>query len=117
MRFRNPWIDPRIVELRPEMAKAYLLRRGWQSLGPAANPILEMFTKPGASEGVPTVLVPLQLDQGPMLQRMIDLVGDLAHLEDRWAVAVLNEMLQPAAAPSANANGPHVPEKVEPIPR
>ena len=50
MNFRNPWIDPRIVQLGPADAKAYLIRHGWRSLGPASNPILEMLEGPGASE-------------------------------------------------------------------
>src|ERR1700722_9617309 len=48
MKFRNPWIDPRITQVGAENARAYLLRRGWKSLGLAVNPILEMFEGPGA---------------------------------------------------------------------
>jgi hypothetical protein len=117
MRFHNPWIDPRITQARPEDAKTYLLRHGWKSLGPAANPLLEMFEGPGAAEDRVAVLVPLQVDQGPMLQRMIDLVSDLARVEDRWAVTVLNDILQSAAAESVNTNGPSVPQKVDPATR
>ncbi len=101
MRFRNPWIDPRVVQLEPVQAKAYLARRGWKSLGPAGNPLLEMFEGP---DDTPAVLVPLETDQGPMLQRMIELVSELARFEDRWAVDVLDEILQPSGA--APANGP-----------
>ena len=87
MKFHNPWIDPRIVQVQPEDAKAYLRRRGWKSLGPALNPLLETFEGPAHGPETPMVLVPLAVDQGPLLQRMIDLVSDLARLEDRWAVA------------------------------
>src|SRR5205085_10031601 len=38
MKFRNPWIDPRIVQARPESARAYLLCHGWKSPGPAVKP-------------------------------------------------------------------------------
>jgi hypothetical protein len=117
MRFRNPWIDPRIVHVATEHARAYLLQHGWKSLGPAANPIFEMFERPGNGEGRPSVLVPLQLDEGPMLQRMIDLVSDLAQLEDRWAVAVLDDMLQAKTAESARTNGPGVSGRGEPAAR
>jgi hypothetical protein len=106
MKFRNPWIDPRIVHLDPAQARAYLARRGWKSLGPAANPILEMFEGPGEGDDTPSVLVPRENDEGPMLQRMIELVGEVAHFEDRFAVDVLNEMLQPAAG--SPVNGPAV---------
>jgi hypothetical protein len=111
MRFRNPWIDPRVVQLGPGQARAYLVRRGWKSLGPAGNPILEMFEGPDERDDTPTVLVPLETDQGPMLQRMIELVGELARFEDRWAVDVLNEMLQPSVAAPANGPATHQPAK------
>jgi len=106
MKFHNPWIDPRIVQLGSAEAKAYLTRRGWKSLGPASNPILEMFGGPGEGEDSPAVLVPLTADQGPMLQRMIDLVSELARFEDRWAVDVLSDILEPSGG--APVNGPAV---------
>ncbi len=111
MKFRNPWIDPRIVQLGPAEARAYLARHGWKSLGPAANPILEMFEGPGDGDDTPSVLVPLETDQGPMLQRMIELVGDMARFEDRFAVDVLNEMLQPSGGSPVNGPAVHQPEK------
>jgi hypothetical protein len=110
MKFRDPWIDPRIAQLRPAEAKAYLVGRGWKSLGPASNPILEMFDRPGDREDTPSVLLPLKTDQGPMLQRMVDLVSELARFEDRWAVDVLIDMMQPSG--SAPVNGPSVGQPV-----
>lgn len=111
MKSHNPWIDPRIVQLGPMEARAYLARRGWNSLGPASNPILEMFEGPGEGDDTPTVLVPLNTDQGPMLQRMIDLVSELARLEDRCAVDVLNDMLQPSGDAPVNGSAVQQPEK------
>jgi hypothetical protein len=108
VKFRNPWIDPRIERLGPADAKDYLARHGCKSLGPASNPILEMFEGPGEGEDMEAVLVPLKVDQGPMLQRMIDLVSELARFEDGWAVEVLDEMLQPSSG--APVNGPAVDE-------
>lgn len=115
MKFRNPWIDPRIVEVRPEAAQAYLLAHGWQPLGPSTNPVLLMFDGPGDGEDVPTVLAPVKVDEGPMLQRMIELVADLARFEGRWAVDVLRDILQQPA--QAAANGPGVPTNAEPAPK
>jgi hypothetical protein len=57
MTFRNPWIDPRIERLGPAEAKDYLVRHGWKSLGPASNPILEMYEGPGEGEDTEAVLV------------------------------------------------------------
>jgi hypothetical protein len=115
MKVRNPWIDPCIVRLEPAEAKDYLVRRGWKSLDPASNPILQMFEGPGGGEDTEAVLVPLKVDQGPMLQRMIDLVSELARFEDRWAIDVLSEMLQPLGG--APVNGPAVEKPARPTPR
>ena len=116
MKFRNPWIDPRIVQATPDAAEAYLLEHGWQRVGSAANPDLLMFEGPENGEETRTVLVPVQLDEGPMLQRMIDLIAELASFEDRWAVDVLRDILaQPAKG--TPSNGPSVSRAVEPAPK
>jgi hypothetical protein len=115
MKFRNAWIDPRIVQVRPEDAQAYLVRHGWQLVGPATNPELLRYEMAG-DETAPTMFVPVRVDSGAALQWMIELVADLAHFEDRWAVAVLDDILrQPAEA--AAANGSAVPTKAEPAPK
>lgn len=109
MKFRNPWIDPRIVHARPEDAQAYLIRHGWKQVGPATAPELLRYEME-EDENAPTMFVPLRVDSGPGLQWMIDLVADLAQFEDRWAVAILDDILQPSAD-LVPANGPTVPMK------
>lgn len=64
MKFRNPWIDPRIAQLQPEAVEAYLLARGWKQGGPAANPIFFLFESPGRNEEPWTVLLPRQVTDG-----------------------------------------------------
>ncbi len=116
MKFLNRWIDPRISQVRPEAAQSYLLSHGWKLVGPALNPLMLLFEGPENGEDTPSVLLPLQLDEGPMLQRMIDLVADLSRFEDRWAVEVLSDILrQPAGL--VPANGPAVPLSAEPSPK
>ncbi len=105
MTFRNPWIDPRIADVLPEGARAYLYSRGWRRLGPAANPILDLYEGPGEGDKSPSVLLPLHTDRGPMLQRMIDLVGEVAHFEGRYAGSVIDDMLREHAHPDTNGNG------------
>jgi hypothetical protein len=117
MKFRNPWIDPRIVQVRPDDAKAYLLRHGWKALGPAINPLLLMFEGPGKDDETLTALVPLELDDGPMLQRMIDLVSELARFEERWAVDVLSDILGQPVGGVVTANGPIAGARAEPVVR
>jgi hypothetical protein len=105
MTFHDPWIDPRILQLHPEAVRAYLLRNGWEDLGPAAVPDMLMFDTPNPRGDKPNVLLPLKLEHPEQVQRMVELVGDVARYERRWAVDVLSDMFrQPVdAAPS---NGP-----------
>src|SRR5262245_57083323 len=112
MKFRNPWIDPRILQLRPEAVQVYLLSHGWEYLGPADMPEMLLFDTPQPRGDKPNVLLPLRLEEGAYIQRLIDLVGDVALHEGRWAVDVLNDMLrQPLDA--ASSNGPAVPTKAD----
>ena len=114
MKFRNPWIDPRILQVRPEAVQAYLLSKGWEYLGPAAVPEMLMFDTPQPRGDKPNVLLPLKLDDGAYVQRLIELVGEVALHEDRWAVDVLNDMLcQPVD--SASSNGPAVTTEAKPV--
>jgi hypothetical protein len=107
MKLRNPWIDPRVFHLRPDAVQAYLLSHGWEYLGPAEVPDMLMFDTPRPRGDKPNVLLPLRCDDGAYVQRLIDLVGDVALYEDRWAVDVVTDMLrQPVDSPSPN--GPAV---------
>jgi hypothetical protein len=115
MKFRNHWIDPRIIQVRPENAQAYLTRRGWRLVGPASDPSLLRYEIEG-DESAPTLFVPIRVDSGPGVQWMIELVADLARFENRWAVDVLQDMLR-EPTDSAAANGPPVPAKAEPAPK
>ena len=105
MNFNNRWIDPRVVDVRPEDAQAYLLRNGWHRMEAAANPLLVVFEKTDQHGDAVTVLLPSELDRGPLLQRMIDLLADVSRVEDRWAGAILNDVLRThAAAPAVPMN-------------
>jgi hypothetical protein len=42
---------------------------------------------------------------------MIDLLGELAQVEDRYAVDVLNDMLQPTGDSAVNGSAVQQPEK------
>ena len=110
MNFRNPWIDPRILQVRPEAVRAYLLQKGWQALGPADVPDMLLFDTPQPRGDKPNVVLPLKVDHGPQVQRMIELITEVALYENRWAVDVLNDMLLLQTSTSASpANGPAKP--------
>jgi len=112
MKFRNPWIDPRVVEVRSKAAQAYLVQRGWRPLA-ADQPYLLPFAGPKAGKNPPIVRVPLREQARDYSQRVIELVTDLALAEGRYAVEVLNELLQEQLDISTIAgNGPRVKSKV-----
>ncbi len=93
MKFRNPWIDPRVAQLRPEVVRAYLAQHGWSEVGPAQDPTLVRFEQTTNPSEAPTLFVPLRPDNGHGLQWMIELVGDLATWQGRFAGDVLSELL------------------------
>jgi hypothetical protein len=116
MKFRNPWIDPRILQVRPEAVRAYLLAHGWEYLGPAIMPDMLMFDTPKPRGDKPNVLLPLKLEHGSQVQRLIELIADVALYEDRYAGDVLTDMLQQPVE-SMPTHGPSVPLPIEPAPK
>jgi hypothetical protein len=93
MKLRNPWIDPRVFEVKPVDAEAYLVQHGWKRLE-AVQPNMIPYACFCEGKDGPIVCVP-QLDQArDYPQRIIELLTELALVEDRYAVDVLNELLQ-----------------------
>lgn len=105
-RFRDPWIDRRVLRVRSVDAIKYMRYHGWDQI-PSANAHFQMFAGPVASGGERiTQPVPLFEDAGEYVQRIIELITNVALIEDRPAIEVLDEMLG-VSAPSLNgtANG------------
>jgi hypothetical protein len=102
MKFRNPWIDPRVVEVRSKAAQAYLVQHGWKPLA-ADQPSLLPFVGPKAGKNPPIVQVPLREQARDYPQRVIEFVTDLALAEGRYAVEVLEDILQQRLDTSASA--------------
>lgn len=111
MTFRNPWIDPRVVEVTPGAARAYLLRSGWKVLAEEGT-MLPFTGPPGGGDSV-TVRVPVNAHARDYTQRVIELITDLAVEEGRYAVEILSDILQ--AAEPRPANGPVAPAKAEAV--
>jgi hypothetical protein len=94
MNFRDPWVDPRVLLVRPADAQRYLLVRGWRLLGPSGgNPDLILFDGPGTGEGRPLVPVPVHTDQGADVQRLVELLAELARFEGRYVGDILTDIL------------------------
>jgi hypothetical protein len=105
IRFRNPWIDQRVVKVRAAAARDYLLRHGWEPLD-TADTTIKLFAGPVADSGRRiTQPVPLLEHATDYVQRVIELITNLAILEDRPADDVLEEMLG-VTTPSGNG-GPN----------
>jgi hypothetical protein len=114
MKFRNPWIDPRITQARPEDVQAYLTRHGWTAVGPASDPNLLRYERAEGGEDGPTLFVPVQVRPGSLLERMVECVADVARYEDRWAADVLGDILRQPAGEVSQPNG--APSPVQPAP-
>jgi hypothetical protein len=114
MKFRNPWIDPRVAQVRSASAQAYLLQHGWKPLT-AEQANLQPFEFP-SGEDSPVVLVPLAEEGRDYPQRVIELITELALAEERYAVEVLNDLLGQAGE-IMGANGPAAPAQAEPMVR
>jgi hypothetical protein len=98
--FRNPWVDPRVLDVRPADAEAYLRDHGWQEVD-SAMPRAKRFLSPARGSEREAVLVPETVDDGPLLNLLVECVGKVARWEDRYAGEVLNELLgTPVPAPS-----------------
>jgi hypothetical protein len=98
---RNPWIDPRVAQVRPADARCYLLAHGWLPVT-TANPSLEPFEKESAGGEAALVCVPLRESGRDYTQRIVELITAVALAEARYAVAVLDDILGQTAPPSVN---------------
>ena len=98
---RNPWIDERYKLVTPAQAEEYMRRHGWRAV-PFPRPEVRLYEGPMADDGRPiTQLVPLLTKAEDFRYRMLDLIENLAIIEDRHAVELLNEMLG-VTTPSGN---------------
>jgi hypothetical protein len=111
MKFRNPWIDPRVLGLKPAQAEIYLSQQGWKPLPPYSK-LLTAYQRPTDPPDGPIVYVPKTNDETTRIERMIELVAALAFAEDRWAVEVLSDILQAKTVPSGG-NGSAATQAVE----
>jgi hypothetical protein len=97
MRFRNPWIHPRVDELRIEHARAYLLQRGWKEL--PQEGYLIPFDGPFPEEENVVVFMPTLEAARDFTLRTIELITDIAKAEGRYANDVVLDMLDAIVAP------------------
>ncbi len=85
------WVDPRVPKVRIAELTAYLRDRGWTER-PAPRPQQLAFDKPaGSDEGF--VYLPASEQSADYPQRVLEVITELAEIEDRYALDVLNDIL------------------------
>ncbi|HYT88291.1 MAG TPA: hypothetical protein VEL76_06195 [Gemmataceae bacterium] len=109
-----PWIDPRVKLVKVPDVETYLRRRGWEPVA-SPRPQMLLFKGPTGDDGEPIVqALPAAEVGSDYTQRIIEVLTNLAVVEDRYAVEILNEILE-AGETGDNGVGrtvsPGVPEK------
>ncbi len=108
IRFRNPWVDPRVLDVRPADAEAYLRDRGWQEADSAMSHVKRFISPPRGADRE-AVYVPETLDDGPLLNLLVECIGKVATWEGRYAGDVLNELLGIPAVSATNGHPARTP--------
>jgi hypothetical protein len=101
------WVDPRVKGVRVTDVRAYLQRRGWTARS-APRPQQLAFEQPAGSPDERAVIyLPSSEQFVDYPQRVLEVITELAEIEDRYAVDVLNDILagQPHADPNGAAKG------------
>ncbi|MBN9119757.1 MAG: hypothetical protein J0I06_11470 [Planctomycetes bacterium] len=102
IRFRNPWIDPRVLDVRPADAEVYLRNHGWQE-AESNSAQWKRFLAP-ASGAREAVLLPSATTDESLVHLLVECVGKVAAWEGRYAGELLNELL--AGSTDVPSNGP-----------
>jgi hypothetical protein len=106
VRFRNPWVDPRVLDVQPAELESYLRGHGWQE-AEAPGHHTKRFLSPPAAGDRTAVLVPTARDDGPLLNQMVECVGAVAGWEGRYAGDLLDDLLGAATAARNGTAGAH----------
>jgi hypothetical protein len=77
MKFLNPWIDPRVVQVRSVAAQTYLCQHGWKTL-PPEQPNFVLFEGPPGGDDIPMVRVPMLEQARDYPQRVVEMITNLA---------------------------------------
>jgi len=102
----DKWVDPRVKWVKAANIHAYLLARGWK-LKSSPRPQVMLFEEPPGNGGKPILqTVPVSEGGSDYLDGIVRVITTLAALEDRYAVDVLNDILQQPPAEPASVNGP-----------
>ena len=98
------WIDPRVWTLPLAAVVSYLRTKGWREL-PTDREGFRIFEEPQAAEGEEEPLcqfVPDSEEGDDYAERMFELLTGLAEVENRQAVAVIEDILAQSNRPKGN---------------
>jgi hypothetical protein len=99
------WVDRRVQLVRAAQVQAYLIARGWKPK-PSPRPQVMLFEEPKDHEGELVLqTVPAHDGVSDCTDAIVRAITNLAAVEDRCAVDVLNDILRQAPAEAVSANG------------
>ena len=97
MKLGNPWVDPRVAQVRVADFEKYLVKRGWSRLE-KSPPYFLSFEIPGDRRSL--IRIPADESDRNYLRLVIEVITDMARVEDKYAVEILNDILSPSSSPS-----------------
>jgi hypothetical protein len=101
------WVDPRVSQVKAADLHAYLLARAWKRQPGSRSHVL-LFEEPSRPDGKPILqTVPADESVSDYTDAVVRVITNLAAIEDRYAVDVLNDILQQTPAESVSVNGPN----------
>jgi hypothetical protein len=110
----DKWVDPRVNLVKAASLHAYLRARGWTPR-PSPRPQVLLFEEPPGHAGKPVLqTVPAHERVSAYAEAVVRVITNLAAVEDRYAVDVLNDILRQASAETTGADGSGTPTKAEP---
>jgi hypothetical protein len=113
----DQWVDPRVNLVKAASLHGYLRARGWTPR-PSPRPQVLLFEEPPGHAGRPIVqTVPGHEGVSAYTDAVVRVITNLAAVEGRNAVDVLNDILRQTPAETAGMDGSDTAAKSEPAPR
>jgi hypothetical protein len=104
----DQWIDPRIKLVKAASIHAYLIAHGW-TLSPSPRSQVLIFQEPGNLKGERVLQsVPAHDSLSDSNDAIVRVVTNLAAVEGRSAVEVLNDILKQSISVSSNGSNQQV---------
>jgi hypothetical protein len=105
IKFRDPWVDPRVAGVTYDAFRDYLVARGWQQRDRTV-PYRDAFENDEPGKG-DLIQLPLREDEGTpeFVAQVCWVLEMLAKIEGRWVGPILDDVLRGAPPLPAQVNG------------